>query len=1379
MNWRRSTATLVALALLTPYAVPMGLSLAQASNQIIRQHQEAQRRLQAMTPEKRALKWPAKVDSRFRGWWTRPMLSAYAAASQARSLSRGDVSMLVASLTGAAQSGDPPKGGPATSGEAPGSGSGSGTSGGSIEIGAYGLTGETNTATGNLLSSIPIFQWGCRGNVGVDFTLFHNSTDNSDGPLGTGWTHSYDMSVFEMGFNALVLMPNGLVVPFEDEEEDGIYTRPAGFFGKLEKLTVGGVTNWKLTMKSNHVYSFGAPDSSGFSHLTKIADRYFNAVNITRDSSNRVTSVKGASTSDTRTLTLSYNSSTGKLESATVGNRTMLLSYGTENAKSVLSELRTQFNGAPTSGELYREFDYDSAWNITSEGSGSGGAIPGVTYGWTYDTTDRVIQQTDGAGRTVHYAYTDLGSGVKKVVLTYADGTALEDTEEIFYTNNNFTKRIDCGGFETELTYDSDRNVTQITQFMGIGTSADDRVTTATYGGFGEPTSITDPEGNTAEITWRTTDYQVETVTLPGYTEPTTINWYDEDGRLWKVARYGNELMRSYVYDEFSQVSEVWDGRAEEEEARITKFTRDVNGDVTSVEDASGVTTNYTYELSTPIHVAVGTATKADVTLDFWKRAVLVEDAEGNPTTYSYSNAGLLYSVEDADAHSVDIGYDGSGLVDEVSYERGTVTESIQVQYDVRGRRIGVTNARRGTTVNHPDFTTRYFYDDNSNVRKIAQPQVKVGDYNTKYYVEEYEYDGADVVISFKTGEITTTTGAEPNIGTSVSRNIGYTYDKRSFLTAVNYDSSTPDVTLQYDDLGRIIQMVDGTGTTTWEYDANSLLLAEFTSPAGTVQYGYSALFDDLEEVITGTSTITYGYDAGGRLNSITSPNSEVTTFQYDTQGRLSKKLLPNGLDEVYTYFANDRLETVKVKNRSTSAVLDDQSYTYTDAGLVQSHTQNTVTTNYAYDQIGQLLSETRTGMTIAYTYDGNGNRLTKTVNSGTPDSYSYDLGDKLIDVKQGTTTLRSYTYDADGRRLTKTVGSAVTTYAWNEDSRLTGIDLPTGSDPSYTYNGAGTRAGRTAGSTTNTFKRSGAGATASVLSDSEATYVPGLSERRGTTTTYSHSGLKNATAQSQGTTSLTSTRLYDAFGAPTDLSGTFAGPFGYGGAFGYQATDGGLQLLGHRYYDPDDGRFISRDPIKAGHNWYAYCRNNPIGKADPTGLIEWDWNQYFSDVGDVIKGYGDAINPVNIFTGATMLWDIGWKEGPGAAGRAFLIGFTRMVTFWEAEDARDFGNRFGGTLIAVATALAPFREGGAGTAALRGKLPPTGKGAWAKADVYHDVPYQIASDVYRYGKKTKVTKTYTVYRLDGYVNGKPGTYEVGVDIRGGQRVTGHVLFKP
>ena len=90
----------------------------------------------------------------------------------------------------------------------------------------------------------------------------------------------------------------------------------------------------------------------------------------------------------------------------------------------------------------------------------------------------------------------------------------------------------------------------------------------------------------------------------------------------------------------------------------------------------------------------------------------------------------------------------------------------------------------------------------------------------------------------------------------------------------------------------------------------------------------------------------------------------------------------------------------------------------------------------------------------------------------------------------------------------------------------------------------------------------------------------------------------------------------------------------GFGGQWGYYtdypslaqqsaggaAATAGQILLGLRYYDPQQGRFYTRDPIgyEGGINLYAYCGNNPIMGIDPSGT---DW---------II---GPANNPYLVFT--------------------------------------------------------------------------------------------------------------------------------------------------
>ncbi|ARU45045.1 hypothetical protein CCB81_13030 [Armatimonadetes bacterium Uphvl-Ar2] len=163
------------------------------------------------------------------------------------------------------------------------------------------------------------------------------------------------------------------------------------------------------------------------------------------------------------------------------------------------------------------------------------------------------------------------------------------------------------------------------------------------------------------------------------------------------------------------------------------------------------------------------------------------------------------------------------------------------------------------------------------------------------------------------------------------------------------------------------------------------------------------------------------------------------------------------------------------------------------------------------------------------------------------------------------------------------------------------------------------------------TFVRDGSYVTDPVLRDGQATYTPGVSERRGGVSTWSHSGLKNADAQTTSVGAIAATRVHDAFGAELSATGTWKGPFGYAGGFGYQEDSSGLKLLGHRYYDPTTGRFLSRDPIRDGQNWYAYCDSSPLASFDSDGLMvvsimKKHAEEAFDDSGTVFIGGGSQV---------------------------------------------------------------------------------------------------------------------------------------------------------
>lgn len=147
-------------------------------------------------------------------------------------------------------------------------------------------------------------------------------------------------------------------------------------------------------------------------------------------------------------------------------------------------------------------------------------------------------------------------------------------------------------------------------------------------------------------------------------------------------------------------------------------------------------------------------------------------------------------------------------------------------------------------------------------------------------------------------------------------------------------------------------------------------------------------------------------------------------------------------------------------------------------------------------------------------------------------------------------------------------------------------------------------------------FKRNGVYVTDPVLSDGTASFTPSGEVRGGVKTTF-YAGLKSDDVQTSASQVIGASKVFDAFGNELSSTGAWKSQFGYAGKFGYQQDpDSGLKLLGHRYYDSSTGRFLTRDPIKDGRNWYSYCGNNPVSRQDRDGLSP---NDLPSDPNDLI----------------------------------------------------------------------------------------------------------------------------------------------------------------
>src|SRR4030095_12108238 len=77
----------------------------------------------------------------------------------------------------------------------------------------------------------------------------------------------------------------------------------------------------------------------------------------------------------------------------------------------------------------------------------------------------------------------------------------------------------------------------------------------------------------------------------------------------------------------------------------------------------------------------------------------------------------------------------------------------------------------------------------------------------------------------------------------------------------------------------------------------------------------------------------------------------------------------------------------------------------------------------------------------------------------------------------------------------------------------------------------------------------------------------------------------------------------YDHYGRSITVIGTNKPDFNFTGL--YQHAKSGLDMAVYRFYDPDLGRWLNRDPIgeEGGTNLYAYVGNRVVKQVDPVGL--------------------------------------------------------------------------------------------------------------------------------------------------------------------------------
>ena len=245
------------------------------------------------------------------------------------------------------------------------------------------------------------------------------------------------------------------------------------------------------------------------------------------------------------------------------------------------------------------------------------------------------------------------------------------------------------------------------------------------------------------------------------------------------------------------------------------------------------------------------------------------------------------------------------------------------------------------------------------------------------------------------------------------------------------------------------------------------------------------------------------------------------------------------------------------------------------------------------YNSLNQMISTVKTGEdgtlmeTTSYQYDQNGNQTGQTVtpSEGTVSNITltYDTENRLSQYvkKEGSSIVLTQTnrYNGNGQRIQKVEGNGTVNYYYDVDAVLyTTNEL----DELTAVNHMGTQ--------NNVICTSRFGE-----DSEESLYYYTKDIRESTTNLVDTAGRGVVSCQ------------YTDFGETT-IHGQedFYNEICYTGGIYDAGTE--LYYLNARYYNPADGRFLTEDTYRGEStdpdslHLYAYCANNPITKADPSG---------------------------------------------------------------------------------------------------------------------------------------------------------------------------------
>jgi RHS repeat-associated protein len=230
-----------------------------------------------------------------------------------------------------------------------------------------------------------------------------------------------------------------------------------------------------------------------------------------------------------------------------------------------------------------------------------------------------------------------------------------------------------------------------------------------------------------------------------------------------------------------------------------------------------------------------------------------------------------------------------------------------------------------------------------------------------------------------------------------------------------------------------------------YNYDTlNRLVKLDYLNFNKSLQYSYDKVGNRIEMITSSGEKVKYSYDPANRLTEI-NYNNKITSFLYDNLGRKIKTIYPNNIEINYEYDCANRL--LKLENKkNTGEILCKFEYTYDNVGNRLSMKDNLGLHQYSYDKLYRLTKvKYPYGREVEYQYDKVGNRI-KMIDSEIGEvNYSYDIADRLEGLCCAAGTV-SFKYDNNGNLISKTEiltnGLMRTTeYEYDCENRITKIN--------------------------------------------------------------------------------------------------------------------------------------------------------------------------------------------------------------------------------------------------------------------------------------------------------------------------------------------------